>query len=253
MFLKQIDYLSPPITFYHKGILSHSSIFSGILTIISFLIIIIIAVYFSVDIIKRKNPQAFYFNRYIEDSGIFPFNSSSFFHFISLTHNPTEVLDVGVDFTVFRIIGIDTYFHVYVKHKNISQIDHWLYGYCNNDTDTNGIGHLITQKFFNNSACIRKYFNASEQKYYEIGSPKFKWPSMAHGTYNLQNKFYSVVLERCENETISKILGEGVYCKSEEKINEFIGLSSGSHLFYIDNYIDVLNYDNPIEQKLLLD
>jgi len=245
MFLRQIDYLSPTITFYHNGILSHSSIISGILTIISFSIIISIAVYFSLDIIQRKNPQAFYFIRFIEDSGIFPFNSSSFFHFISLSNNPTEVLDVGVDFTVFRIIGIDTYFHLYLEHKNLSKIDHWLYGYCNNDTDTKGIGHLITQKFFNNSACIRKYFNANEQKYYETEDPKFKWPIMAHGTYKRQNKFYSIVMERCENDTISKILGEGAYCKSDEAINEFVGLSTGSHLFYIDNYIDVLNYNNP--------
>ena len=245
MFIRQIDYLSPTITFYHKGILSHSSIISGILTIISFVIIISIAVYFSLDIIKRKNPQAFYFNKYVEDSGIFPFNSSSFFHFISLSNNPSEILDVGVDFTVFRVIGIDTYFHLYLEHKNLSKIDHWLYGFCNNDTDTKGIGHLITHNFFNNSACIRKYFNANEQKYYETDDPKFKWPTIAHGTYNLQNKFYSIVIEKCKNDTISKILGEGSYCKSEETINEFIGLSTGAHLFYIENYIDVSNYNNP--------
>ena len=194
----------------------------------------------------RKNPQAFYFNRYIEDSGIFPFNSSSFFHFISLTHNHAQVIDVGVDFTAFRVIGIDTYFHKYVEDKNISKIDHWLYGFCNNDSDTNGISHLITQKFFQSSACIRKYFNADEQKYYEVGNPKFKWPTMAHGTYNTQNKFYSVVLERCENEIINEILGNGFVCRSEENINKLIGLSSGSHLFHIDNYIDVLKYNNPI-------
>ena len=245
MFLHQIDYLSPTITFYHKGLLSHSSIISGILTIISFTIIISIAAYFSLDIIKRKNPQAFYFNRYVEDSGIFPFNSSSLFHFISLSHNPKEILDVGVDFTIFRVIGIDTYFHLYLEHKNLSKIDHWLYGYCNNDTDTQGIGHLITQSFFKNSACIRKYFNSNDQKYYETDHPKFKWPTMAHGTYNLQNQFYSIVLERCENDTINEILGEGAYCKSEEIMNDFVGLSSGSHLFYIENYIDVLNYKNP--------
>ena len=62
MFIRNLDYLSPPITFYHEGSLSHSSIVSGILSIFSFLLIIAIAVYFSLDIIQRKNPAAFYYN-----------------------------------------------------------------------------------------------------------------------------------------------------------------------------------------------
>ena len=67
----------------------------------------------------------------------------------------------------------------------------------------------------------------------------------SHGTNNLQNKFYSIVIEKCKNDIISKILGKGSYCKSEETNNVFIGLSTGAHLFYIENYIDVSNYNNP--------
>ena len=59
MFIKKVDFLSPNITFYHKGALSHSSIFSGIISIISILLIILLAIYFSLDIIKRKNPKHF--------------------------------------------------------------------------------------------------------------------------------------------------------------------------------------------------
>jgi len=47
MIIKELDYLSPPITFYYKGFLAHSSIISGIFSIISFIIIIALAVYFS--------------------------------------------------------------------------------------------------------------------------------------------------------------------------------------------------------------
>ena len=85
MIFKKFDYLSPNVTFYYKGYLSHSSIFSGILSIFSFILIIIIAIYFSLDIIQREHPTAFYFNRFEEDVGTFPLNSSSFFHFISLS------------------------------------------------------------------------------------------------------------------------------------------------------------------------
>ena len=53
-------------------------------------------------------------------------------------------------------------------------------------------------------------------------------------------------MERCENDTVSLILGEGNHCKSYEEIKELILPVSGVNLFYIDNYIDVLNYKNPI-------
>ena len=84
MFLKKLDYVSPPITFYHKNYLAHSSILSGILSIISFLLILMISVYYSIGIIHRKDPSVFNFKRIIEDAGTFPVNASSFFHFISL-------------------------------------------------------------------------------------------------------------------------------------------------------------------------
>jgi len=54
MFIKKLDYLSPPITFYHQGLLFHSSFVSGIISIISILIIIIFTVYYSLELIKIK-------------------------------------------------------------------------------------------------------------------------------------------------------------------------------------------------------
>jgi hypothetical protein len=72
MFIKYLDFISPPITFHHKGHLSHFSVVSGIISIISFVIIFIIAIQFSLEIIKRKNPAAYYFNTFTKDAGIFP-------------------------------------------------------------------------------------------------------------------------------------------------------------------------------------
>ena len=141
--IKYFDYLSPPITFYHKGFLSHSSIISGILSIISFSLIITFAVYFSLDLIKRQNPTSFSFNRYIEDSGTFHFNSSGLFHFISLALGKDNFIENGVDFTIFRIIGLDFYYSNY--DEDISKQNHWLYGLCNNESDTKGISHLANQ------------------------------------------------------------------------------------------------------------
>ena len=241
--LKYLDYLSPPITFYHKGFLSHSSILSGILSIISFSLIIILAVQFSFDLIKRQNPTSFFFNRFIEDSGTFYFNSSGLFHFISLALGKDNFIENGVDFTIFRIIGLDFYYSNY--DEEITKNNHWLYGLCNNESDTNGISHLANQEFFLKSACIRKYYNATENKYYDTTDKNFKWPEMAHGTYHPNVSYYGIFLERCHEETVSLVLGEGSHCKKDDEIDEVVSMASTAHLFYIDNYVDPLNYKNP--------
>ena len=245
MIFKQLDYLSPSITFYYKGFLSHPSVVSGILSILSFLLILLMSLHFSLDIILRRNPTAFYFNRYVEDVKIFPLNSSSLFHFISLALDKKDLGDKGVDFKSFRIIGLETYFQAYLDDKNLSNHNHWLYGLCNNDSDTEGIGHLIKHDYFKKCACIRKYFNSKKQKYYDTNEPEFRWPVISVGNLNQNTSFYTFFLERCEEKTINLILGEGSHCKNADEINQTIGFNSAAYLYYINNYIDVLNYKNP--------
>ena len=246
MIFKQLDFLSPTITFYYKGYLSHSSILSGIISVFSFLLIMLLAIQFSFEMIKKEHPTAFYFNRFEEDAGIFPLNSSSLFHFISLTSfNKKDFNNKGIDFQSFRIIGLESYYPTYIKNNNISRYDHWLYGYCNKEIDGKDIQNLINHDFFHNSACIKKYFNSIEQKYYDIWEPNFRWPVIAHGTYNSDNKFYCILLERCKEETLNIILNGNNHCRNDDEINTLIGYNSLAHFFFIDNYIDVLNYESP--------
>ena len=68
MFLKNLDYVSPPITFYHKKYLSHSSVLSGIVSIISFILILSISFYFLLQIIYKRDPSVYNFKRIIEDA-----------------------------------------------------------------------------------------------------------------------------------------------------------------------------------------
>ena len=240
MFIKKLDYLSPSITFYYQGAHSHTSITSGIISIISIIIIIAFSMYFFHELIIRKNPNSFYFRSFIEDSGTFPINASSFFHFISFGIN-YDIYDwrEGVNFTQIRIIGIDTYFDNYVSERNISLIDHWLYGICNN-SDAEGISHLIYYKYFEKSACIKKYFNSNEQIYYDIGNPKFRWPVLSHGTFKNNNQFYSIIVEGCKNETINLILGGNHKCID----NPLIHIKT-SYFYFINHYIDIFKYKNP--------
>ena len=77
MFIRSFDLITPKITLYFNGRKTHSSIFSGALTIIAYTLILTMSIYFSLDLIKRQNPSVFYLNRFIDDAGIFPMNSST--------------------------------------------------------------------------------------------------------------------------------------------------------------------------------
>ena len=68
MFIKQLDFVSPKVTFYFQGSLHHSSILSGILSIISIIFIIILVVYYILEIIHREDPNSFSFTSFIEDA-----------------------------------------------------------------------------------------------------------------------------------------------------------------------------------------
>ena len=240
MFIKRLDYLSPTITFYYKEYLSHTSIISGIISIISILIIIVQAGYYSLFNIQRKSFNAFYFNSFMEDIGIFPFNASSLFHFISLGELGKNYWNEGVNFTKYRIIGFETYNSYYLEDKNLYKYNHWLYGLCNNKSDTEGIGHLINYDYFEQSACIRKYFDSKEQKYYDTDHPKFKWPIIAHGTLNKNNIFYNLIIESCKEDTLNLILGDGHKCI----IDPLIEMNT-AYFYFINHYIDLLNYKKP--------
>ena len=80
---KSFDILSPRISLYYKGLLRHSSNCSGLLSILSVFLIIFFSYYFSKEIYDRKNPTAYYYNRFIENIHPFYFNSSGIFHSIN--------------------------------------------------------------------------------------------------------------------------------------------------------------------------
>ena len=246
MVIKKLDVLSPPVTFYYKGVLSHPSFVSGIISIIAFIIIMFFAVYYSLFVIMRKNPKTYYFSSFTNDAGVFPINSSSFFHFISMSEDSDNPTDKGVNFENFRILGFDIYYYYAYINGSINNFDHWLYGYCNNDSDVDGISNLINQQYFEKSACIRKYFSQKDQKYYDTGNINFKWPEMAHGTFNKNKTYYSVVLEKCREDTIDLVLGKGHHCKNDTELDEILSHHGVVHFNFIDNYIDALNYSYPV-------
>ena len=252
MFIKKLDFLSPPITFYHQGLLFHSSIVSGILSLFSIVLIIICTVYYSIELIKKKNPKTSSYYTFIEDSGIYPLNSSSLFHFITLSSENNNFKSNGIDFSSFRIIGLEVYFKRYLSDYNISHFNHWVYGKCNIEKDTEGITDLIQYDFFENSACIKKYFNKEDQKYYDVDDHKFRWPVIAHGTANKNIKPYSIIVEKCEENTLNLILGEGHKCNNtlEFEFNQNNTFYGEIFIYIINYYVDISNYSNPYKKYI---
>ena len=243
MVLKEIDFLSPPITLFYQGYPSYSSCLSGFLSILSVLIIIAIIIPKILIIFDRERelPSSTLSTYFMDDVGIFPLNSSALFHFISFKDiNYKE--DENFPFSEFSAIGFQGSISTYKIDNNISHYDHWLYGYCNIEKDAEGLKDIISHDLMSKSACIRKYYNSKNNQYYDTNNPYFIWPNIAHGTYNPNNNFYSVIVIPCQQNILNNIF-KGETCKD---INEINFIQKGIHFNFIDRYIDVTKYKNPL-------
>ena len=255
MFVRTLDYLSPSVTFYHKGYLSHNSIPSGILSIIAVICLIILAIYYALDIIQRTDPNTFYFNSFVEDAGTIQINSSSLFHFLTPSKNiEGNIIIEDFDFTLFNIIGSNIYYEnlISMLHNGrpLQSLEHWIYGPCNKDEDGIGLENLINYELFEKSACIKTYY--VNGTYYKVGDPNFKWPEISHGTFTENNELYNLIVKKCDNSLIGKILGDGYHCKEEGDIDNYFKSANTRvlYFYFLNNYINLLNYDNPNYQFL---
>ena len=158
MIFKKIDFISPEITLFYKGSLSHSSIISGIISFISCFIVVFLSFFCFRGVFDREkdSPIIAYNKQFIEDAGIFTLNSSSLFHFISFAQDGNQPIYEDFDFTSFNLIGFENYGKIMENGGDFTKYNHWLYGFCGKENDIKGIENLVTQHFFTKSACIRK-------------------------------------------------------------------------------------------------
>ena len=122
-----------------------------------------------------------------------------------------------------RAIGIDDLFYdEYMNNpNNLSNVNHWVYGYCNNNTDTEGIGYLISFDYYEQSACIRSYYDHSKKQYFKTEEDGFKWPIIEKGCSHPDATYYGIIMQRCD-ETPEILKSQGPACKSEDEITEEI-------------------------------
>ena len=75
-FLSNFDFVSPEITLFYEKKSRHSSLSSGIISVILILLIIIFTLYVSSDFLFRQNPSAYFYTRYIEEIKELTLNSN---------------------------------------------------------------------------------------------------------------------------------------------------------------------------------
>ena len=180
-------------------------------------------------------------------------NTSSLFHFLNIAQNGRNSFNEGIDFTMFRIIGTRVYYTSVIKFLSIKLVEHWLYGPCDNKTDTEGISHLIKYDFFGKCACIKKYYDKNTRTYYTLGDPNFVWPKIGHGTFHENSTMYSIMVDSCSEESIGEILGNRYHCRTGAEIGQFYGNVTGTRVFqlyFLNNLINVLDYKNPNKQSI---
>ena len=252
MFLSKFDLITPPIGLFYRGKGSHSSVISGIITLFAYLIIIYFAVRYSLEYIKKKKPSAYYVNRHIDDAGSFNVNSTSFFHYLFLsTKRNREIIEF--DFDSFRIIGFNSInYQAFLsahplKYENT---DHWIYGKCDIDIDANDedTKNLIPIQEFSKAACIKKYYNPANKAYYDVNDKNYVAPKIEHGMSNENYTFYSFIIEKCKDDDLRKLAGLGS-CKNKDAIDSILK-SSFINIKILDNYPDVLNYNQPFKKYL---
>ena len=210
------------------------------LTILVYLICLNFNIFYAIGFINRLNPQVCYYNRYIEDTGEFPVNASGMFNFIQILNTNNNHPDI-IDFDILNIIGIGETINLYQQDNDLSKYNHWIYGPCNNSTDLKGLEELITFDNFTGSACISKYYNKEDKKYYNINDNNFIWPIISHSSH-YKRSFFGIIVEKCRNATLNHLGGK--FCKSKEEIIKYIKEKSVK-LQLIDQYIDILDYKNP--------
>ena len=252
MFLKKLDFLSPDITLYHKGDISHSSWMSGIVSLIQVIVLLTCGVYFFLDFINHREPKAYFYNRYIDNAGFYPINSSSFFHFISISTEEDPVNEHNFDFLSFTIVGIDSFYVKYLEEKNLTNFDHWLYGRCYNISVPDEINSILNSKGiknfanFTNFAYINKFYDSKTNKYYNIGEDKFHWPNISFGLANPNRTYYSIIVERCSQDKLDEIFVKEQYkCKNNEEIKKVANGKHAFHMNFVNQDVDVLDYKMP--------
>ena len=126
--LEKLDIISPEITLFSKKRIKHSSIASGILSILGILITICIAIINLVNLFQRKSFTTYFYTRHSNEINTMTFSDKEFFHYIEFY--PNELND-----SVINIVGVESLSNLYNPGKTFgypsyTQVNEYYYEKC---------------------------------------------------------------------------------------------------------------------------
>lgn len=229
MIFQKLDFISPYVTLHFEGQRRHSSIVSGLISVVSGLVIFITSILFLIEVFSEKNPNAFFFQKHINDTGRYDLGTKGIFHFISFGAE-----HIKIDLTKFRIIGVMVLPSVFfASEEGRETFDYWEYGPCNNHNEYSSLeidrGYLSTNS--KNSYCIVNYYNHTSKTFHKVGENGFTNPYLDHGASSQYSINYGLYILR-----------------SDEVDNTYLSSLKYYTIHFIDTFVDVDNYRTPFSQ-----
>ena len=248
--LNYIDFLSPPITFYHLERRTHTSKIGGSLVLIMLVIVLSYISFLIYNLVSHKNITSIFHKQAQFESGNYSFNSTSIFHFFKIFSPDNGGYFGKYDSKYIRIYTINANSNYSYIDSNLELYDHWVFDSChnniyNNDLDSSFFSNNVN---FTNAACIKYYYNSTEKKYYHFEDKKFFWPYLENGISQINNAYLTTIIQKCTNSSsFSNIIGE---CYPQKEIDEYLTKYTSIYLFFTDIRVDPTNYKYPIQKYI---
>ena len=243
-YLKKFDMISPNNILYFNNEPSHQSSFSGLLSLLCYSLIFFFFIYFSLDVIKKKNPTSYFYKQFIEEVGTYYLNTSTIFHYIQLLD---EDNNIRIDDNSFIMFGTEEYIDRFLLNFSLEETDHYYYGKCIKNDILNNESIINEENIFN-SYCIRGFWNATLKENILTSHNNFIYPYLKYGSNSKKHKNigYGVYIIKCQNISYRKNK-----CKIRNEIEEEYSKLLRIKFTLIDNNFDITIYKKPVVPYLL--
>ena len=243
-YLKKFDMISPNNILYFNNNPSHQSSFSGLLSLLCYSLIFFFFIYFSIDVIKKKNPTSYFYKQFIEEVGTYYLNTSTIFHYIQLLD---EDNNIRIDDNSFIMFGTEEYIDRFLLNFSLEETDHYYYGKCIKNDILNNESIINEENIFN-SYCIRGFWNATLKENTPTSHNNFIYPYLKYGSNSKKHKNigYGIYIIKCQNISYRKNK-----CKIRNEIEEEYNKLLRIKFTLIDNNFDITIYKKPVVPYLL--
>ena len=253
MSIKNLDYLSPPITLFYYGNRRHATIFGFILTLLLFIISIFYIIFLMFNICNHEISYFMFYRNYITDISHYYFNDSTgIFHYFQIFDTKTNTF--GEYNTKYVRIIMSRLYKTYQENKgNLYENEHWVYGLCRKGIDNQNIDNDVfdenISKSFEIGACLRYYYDSINHTYIKIeDKSNFKYPYLIHGAGNNNNLYLETIVEKCQNSSLTnEIFGD---CGTQNEIEEYFEKYKGIYLQLLERQENTDNYNKPVLQYI---